>query len=84
VILFPGKSDSYLQALDLGRAQRLVQKAVSYMERNHEMKLNVLQAMHMLLSAWNAVRPKIIVYYLKKADFSCNDGAALDVDLSHV
>lgn len=54
------------------------------MERNQEMKLNILQAMHMLPTAWNAVRTKRIVYYLKKAGFSCNDSAALDVDLSHV
>jgi hypothetical protein len=61
VVFFPTSCTSHLQLLDLGiihsmkakYRKALVQKAISYMEMNRELKFNILEAMHMLTAAWN-------------------------------
>jgi hypothetical protein len=51
----------------------IAQAAISYMDRAQEMKLNILQVMHMLTAAWNAVKSKTIANYVKITRFKCSN-----------
>jgi hypothetical protein len=48
----------------------VVQKAIAGIERKSELKLNVMQAMHMIVASWNAVSSATIVNCFRKARFT--------------
>jgi hypothetical protein len=78
VVFLPANCTSRLQPLNLGvihflkakYRKSLVQKAIAAIERKSELKLNVMQAMHMIVASWNAVSLATIVNCFRKAGFT--------------
>jgi hypothetical protein len=77
-VFLPANCTSRLQPLDLGvihclkakYRKSIVQKAIDATERKSELKLNVMQAMHMIVASLNAVSLATIVNCFRKAGFT--------------
>jgi hypothetical protein len=64
---------SRLQPLDLGVVHCLkakYRKSLATIESKSELKLNVMQPMHMIVASWNAVSSATIVNCFRKAGFT--------------
>lgn len=94
VHFFPANCTSRLQPMDLGiihslkskYRKALVLKALAFIDRNEVLKLNILQAMHMLTGAWKMVSKETISNCFHKAGFNemvtqDNDSDEAGVDL---
>jgi hypothetical protein len=77
VIFFPPHCTNNLQPTDLGvihslkakHREVLVCKATAAIKNKTELKLNILQAMHMVVAAWNSLSSAIIRNCYRKAGF---------------
>jgi hypothetical protein len=78
VVFLPVNCTSRLQPLDLGviyylkakYRKSVVQKATAAIGRKSELKLNVMQAVHMIVASWNAVSSAKIVNCFRKVGFT--------------
>ena len=80
IVFLPPNSTSCLQPMDQGvirsmeafYRKKLLYKMISAIDKGQEFSVNLLDALHFIYSAWNAVTPETVRNCFRKCSFSDN------------